>query len=406
MMRASILLLTLAACQNLKSQTANTISTIQLDLIDPTDTGTPENPVSVRQATISLFALDDKGAPWTQDVDVDVYISFGGVKTGLLTNCGADVNGTQPIQTIHLAGGQAVNQTVVLPQAFGATTIWIDEHTSHATGASPTIYFRNPLISDIQTPPDLTATNATFCSPFNGKFIIVDRASGSGQLVVSSVFIDAFAVTDTGANAFNSMYVYSFGKPPSYIVPGKVLTNFSGNVSKFVGFTELNFPLFQAADNTVPLATVPAPVVLDWKLLMGRMDTTLLQYDASVVSVTGKICDPNAPSAITQWLKYSSFTVDNDGTCSSLTNWGVQLPAKTLGNFDPTMVVGHNATFVGMLRNNSGQNPILDVNGMTVPCNDTTLICDQGTCTDGICKKGVFNFWTVNPRDGSDVTVQ
>src|SRR5262249_52732826 len=154
------------------------------------------------------------------------------VKTGLVSNCGADDTGTQPIKTIHLTGGQATNQMVALPQAFGSTTIWIDEHTSHATGASPTIYFRNPLISDIQTPPDLMAPNATFDTPFNKKFIIIDRAAGAGQLVVSSVFGNAFAVTDTGASEFNSIYVFSFGKPPGYIVPGKVLLSFSGNVSK------------------------------------------------------------------------------------------------------------------------------------------------------------------------------
>src|SRR5262249_415122 len=160
-----------------------------------------------------------------------------------------DDTGTMPIATIHLTQGTALQQQVTLPQAFGPTAIWLDEPISHATGASPVIYFRNPLIADVQTPPDLLAANATFCTPFDPKFIIIDHATASGKLVVTSVFGNAFAVTDTGGTIFNSIYLFSFGKPPGYIVPGKVLKSFSGNVSKFVGFTELNFPLFDPADN-------------------------------------------------------------------------------------------------------------------------------------------------------------
>src|SRR5262249_6032933 len=155
------------------------------------------------------------------------------------------------------------------------------------TGASPTIYFRNPFIAEAQTPPDLMAPNATFCSPFNGKFLIFDHATGSGQLVVTSVFSNAFAITDTGVapGQFNSIYLYAFGKPPPDIVEGRVITSFSGNYSKFVGFTELNFPLFQVADSTVPLATVPPPVQLAFADFSSV--AKLLGASASVVTYTG-----------------------------------------------------------------------------------------------------------------------
>jgi hypothetical protein len=403
-----------ASCQDLPSQTANRISSIQLDLLQPTNVGSPMAPVQVQSAAFNLTALNDHGAVWPLDADVDVYVSFGGVKTGLLTGCGASANG-QPIETIHLKAGIAINQTVSLPQAFGATTIWVEEHSSAATGASPTIYFPNPLISDVQTPPDLTAQNATFCSTLSGKFITIDRATGSGKLVVTSVFSGAFAVTDTGGTIFNSIYIYSFGQPPSYIVPGKVINSFSGNVSKFVGFTELNFPLFDAADPTVPLATVPSPVPLTEDLLTNRMNTTLLQWDASLVQATGTICDPMPPnptndpniqSIINQWYTYDTFVLSGDGTCSSLTNYAVQLEGKKLGNFDPVMQKGQTITAVGMLRNNSGQNPYLDQNGKTIPCDVVQQDCIQGVCVDNICKKGPFNFWTVNPRTPADIIVQ
>ena len=82
---------------------------------------------------------------------------------------------------------------------------------------------------------------------------------------MTSVFSDAFAVTDTGAHAsFNSIYLYAFGQPPDVHRRRRASSPRSrGNVSKFVGFTELNFPLFNAADDTAPLATLPAPVLAD-----------------------------------------------------------------------------------------------------------------------------------------------
>jgi len=149
--------------------------------------------------------------------------------------------------------------------------------------------------------------------------------------------------------------------------------------------------------------------------LKNRQNTTLLQWDASTVVYTGKICDPDPPnpnndpniqSTQKQWLNFNEFVVDGDGTCSSLTNYGVQLPGKLLGSFDPLKNVGATITVVGMLRNNSGQNPYLDPNGMTIPCDDVTNICQMGACVDGICKKGAFNFWTIAPRTPADVTVQ
>jgi hypothetical protein len=414
MKRILILAAALAGCDTVhKSPTANQVSSLALELLDPAPgaLGTPTSPVSAQQATFNLRALDDQGALWPAQVDVQVFVSFGGVKTGMLTSCGASA--TDPISIIHLTDGVAMNQTVMLPAAFGPTSIWLDDPVSHATGASPTIYFHDPLITDVQTPTDLTAANATFCSPFNGKYINVTHATGSGQLVVSSVFGDAFAVTDTGATAFNSMYIYSFGQPPDDIVTGRIINSLSGNVSKFVGFTELNFPLFDAADDQ-PLGTVPQPVVVSQSSIANQDNIGLLKYDASVVQLTGTICDPNPPNPtndsdiqgiIDQWEKFDTFILDGDGTCDSFNNFAIELPAKVLGSFDPLQAKTKTATVVGMLHNSSGQNPALDANGRTIPCTDSGQ-CITGTCVDSICKKGAFNFWTIQPRTQADIVVQ
>jgi len=407
-----------AGCvQHNASPTANVLTTLDVELLDPPPTGlgSPASPVQVQQATFNVIGRDEQGNVVPGDYNLDVYISFGGVKTGAESGCGADDSANaMPIETVALKGGMLMNHTVMLPAAYGSTSIWIDEPTSHAAGASPTIYFRNALINEAQTPADLTAPNASFCSPFNGKFLIFDHASGTGQLVVGAVYANAFTVTDTGVppGQFNSIYLYAFGKPPPEIVEGRIITTFSGNYSKFVGFTELNFPLFETADMTVPLATVPPPVQLQFADLSntGKM----LGACASVVAYTGVICnplppnptnDPNIQSTIDSWNKYNQFVVDNDGSCDAFTNIGVELPSKVLGTFDPLQVVGKTATFTGMLRNNSGQNAYLDANGNTISCS-ATVPCAKGNCITGTCYKNPYNFWSLDPRRQEDIVVQ
>jgi hypothetical protein len=406
-----------AGCvDNQTSPNAGKVSSIIMTLHDPADTGTPMNPVTSLNAMFDLQAVDDHGAPITSDLDVQFFISFGGVKTGAVGACGSAAPDANPLETIHLAGGQIMGHQVTLPQAFGATTLWIDEPLSGATGASPTIYYRNPFVADVQTPPDLTAINASFCTPFNGKFVIIDKpAMPAGQLVISSVFSDAFVVTDTSYGTydkFNSIYLYAFGKPPTYIVPGKVLNSFSGNISKFVGFTELNFPLFNVTDETTPLATLPQPAALVWADI--GMLPKLISLDGGVVTYTGMECnplppnpnnDPNIQKTIDSWNKYSQFVVDGDNTCSALTNFAVELPTKVFGTYDPLQSVMHTVTVTGMLKNNSGQNPVLDANNMPINC-DMTHPCAKGTCTEGVCVKNPYNFWTVIPRTPQDVVVQ
>jgi hypothetical protein len=414
-MRYTMLALLVVGCvQQRPSPTAAAINSLDVELIDPPPSGlgSPMAPVSVKQATFNIVAKDEQGNVVAKDIDVDVFISFGGVKTGANSACGADETGV-PIEKVTLKAGKLMNQTVQLPLAYGSTSIWLDEPVSGAGGASPTIYFRNAFINEAQTPPDPMAANATFCSPFNGKFLVFDHATGSGQLVVTSVFSNAFSITDTGvpAGQFNSMYLFAFGKPPPNIVEGRIITSFSGNYSKFVGFTELNFPLFNAADDTVPLAPLPPPVDLAFADIGNAVK--MLGATASVVRYTGTICnpsppnptnDPNIQKTIDSWNKFNQFVVDNNGMCDAFSNIALELPAKVLGTFDPLQVVGKTATFVGMLRNNSGQNPYLDANGNAISCSDT-VPCAKGSCITGTCFKNAFNFWTINPRRQEDITV-
>ncbi len=409
------------ACVDVQSSpTKGVISSIEVTLLDPPpdQLGTPSAPVDVPSATFTAIAVDDAGKQVTADLDVDVFISFGGVKTGGSSACGADVGPQDaPLTTVHFTAGATTQPTtVMLGAAFGSTSLWLDERLSHATGASPTIYFRNPLIDEVQTPADPTAADATFCSPYDNRFLTIDHARAGGQLVVSSVFTDAFVVTDTGATmGYNNIYLYAFGKPPSYIVPGTIISSFSGNYSKFVGFTELNFPLFNAAvDNegnylAPDLQLVPAPIPLTHNDL-GSVPK-LLSASAAIVEFTGTICqmnppnptnDPNIQKTIDSWTKYNQFVVDGDGTCDSFTNFAVELPEKVLGKFDPTQVVGQTLDVVGMLQNHSGQNQYTDANNNPISCNAENP-CVKGTCISGDCYKNAYNFWTILPRVEADI---
>lgn len=392
-----------AACVTQRpSPTAGQVSVLELVLTDPAERGSPGQPVAVRRATFEVIARDEQGQVVEQDLDADVFVSFGGVRTGQATTCQSSQS-VKPLATLRLSAGRAVGRTVDLPQAFGPTNLWIEERSTHVIGASPTIYFRNPYISDVQKPLDLAAPNVTFCTPFEKRFVLIDGAEGAGKLVVSSVFGNAFAITDTGASAWNSIYVFTFGRPPSYVVRGRVLGEVSGNVSKFIGFTELNVPLYQRTDEVSP-QLLPQPV----PLAPGDLTNIpkLLSAVSSEVTVAGAICNPNAPNAVEQWTKFNTFLLDQSGAgaCDAFSSYSVQLPSKVVGSFDLVANVGKTVTIVGMLKNSSGQNAYLDASGDPVAC-DAATPCGMGTCVEGLCRKNPFNFWTVLTRGASDVVV-
>ena len=82
------------------------------------------------------------------------------------------------------------------------------------------------------------------------------------------------------------------------------------------------------------------------------------------------------------------------------------LPSKTLGNFDPLVLTPKKSkiTVTGMLRNASGQK---DTTSPPTLCATTKDCADQGlassTCVEGSCRNGVYNFWSIVPRDPSDI---
>ena len=87
-LRPFALLLLAAGCvDHQASLTGHNVSTLDVTLLSPAagQLGSPAAPVDVQQATFNVIARDDTGQIVTQDMTADVYISFGGVKTGIDT---------------------------------------------------------------------------------------------------------------------------------------------------------------------------------------------------------------------------------------------------------------------------------------------------------------------------------
>jgi hypothetical protein len=398
----------MASCTNYRPPLlGGTVDTVDLELLAPMS-GSPGAPSTDRNSVFNLMLYDTTGELFPGQAIVDVYLSYGGVRSGIPADCGQVSDA--PIETLTFSGGQLLNHALTLPEAYGATSIWAVERTSNAIGASSTIYYPNPTIPQIQTPPDPTAANATYCSSFNGKFIDVNASTGpTSQLLIESVFGNSITAIDTGATTYHSMYVFLYSQPTVDMVPGRHILSFNGNISKFVGFTELNFPVVNVDDTILPEPQLlPAPVVLS------QTDITnlpkLAGLTSGVVTISGKVCpvnppnpnnDPTIQNTIDQWTKYSTFilgTVD----CDSFSEYAVVLPSKVVGTFDPTQSIGKPATITGMLKNSSGQNSVDDANGNPITCSTQTP-CASGTCTNGYCLKAAYNFWSVVIRGPSDV---
>ena len=72
--------------------------------------GSDDTPlVDVNDVAIDIHAVDAMGKPFTEDLDVDVFLSFGGQKIGQLEACGKNEDVT-PLTTIHLAAGAMSSQ--------------------------------------------------------------------------------------------------------------------------------------------------------------------------------------------------------------------------------------------------------------------------------------------------------
>ena len=107
-----------------------------------------------------------------------------------------------------MTDGVATNQTIMLPAAvLGPTTLWIDDGAGDraeyvhgkVAGTSPTLWFRDPFIRDLQTPRDEMALDALTSTPLAGQAgrpCSASRYGAPGRLVVTRVFAQGYTVSD------------------------------------------------------------------------------------------------------------------------------------------------------------------------------------------------------------------
>lgn len=359
------------------------VTSLRLTLWEPAQLGSPEMPLLARPESLrfDLQALDDRGQPAAVDGSVDMFLVGSGARIALRNPC-ADPGGAPGdppwlLGRVPLKQGQAQDASfrLLADAIFGQVSLVAEDPASRAQGATSPLYLPSPTIPQLMRPWDLKAPNASNCSPYLGRQVVINRASAGGKLIVSSVFKDGVAVSDTGSGEYRSLYVFTFGPPSPALVRGRLLRRLSGAIAKFNAFTQLANPNITPSTEAVRPELVPAPEALtaDTRPLTADQQAALLRWSASPVRATATICDLTDARRADNWNKYSTFvlTYDAKDGCDNRQTFSVQLPARGFAGVDPQAMAGRKLTVTGMLQNSASP-------GGTV-------------------------FWTVLVRDAADV---
>lgn len=403
-MKKVTIFLALTACVETREPIMGTQS-LRIDLKSPTGTEAAPLDPATSAAVIDVTALGPQGEVDTSfNNTLQVYVNFLGTLTPYL--------GGTPLATVAMSNGMATNQTISLPRVYGPATLWLDdgkdENATYASGASTTIWYRNPFIADIQTPSDESALDALESSPLEQKQVTVrgSRNGANGRLVVTSVFAQGYTVSDvqcgpggappctlttnpsvrpTAAPGYDHKMVFSFSAARDengcLIKEGQVIDGFAGGVSEFNGLTEIGFPQTfvdatkgqggqrdcQAID--VNPSRIPAPAQFDATWFTNKY--MFERNEAGLVEVTSaKVCNLDAT-----YTTYKQWKIDPAGVGGDCANNKNVISLITNGVIptDPATLVGKTVRVVGILR----------------PVNIKT-----------------FNVWILYPRSTADLTVQ
>jgi hypothetical protein len=384
-MKKYLFLLVLAGCVDTREPITGTQS-LRIELVSPTSPGTFTQRLddAARTIVVNVSALDAEGQLDTSfNNPVRVYVNFLGTLTPYLDQA--------PLSTITMNAGVATNQTVMLPPVFGSATLWFDDagatDPTYASGASPTLWYRDPFIVDIQKPLDEMALDALQKSPLEQKQVSVrgSRYGANGRLVVTSVFAQGYTVSDLNCAAggappctagdYDHKMVFSFSAARDerfrIIKDGQVIDGFAGGVSEFNGLTEIGFPqTFVAGDDVdINLARLPAPPVLDTTWF--TMKYMFERNEAGPISVENAVvCD-----------------LDKDYT--TYKQW----------KLDPAGVGG----------NCIGKNVINVISNGVIPTDPMTLVGKTLPKVTGVLRPvniGSFNVWIIYPRSSADLVLQ
>jgi len=396
-------LLLLGACTEMKDGIEGTQS-LQVQLISPANGGSSTQRLmdSQRALTIDVTALGPDGEVDTSfDRDVQVYAQFLGTLTPSLSD--------PPLTSFRVTGGKATGKAVMLPAAYGPTTLWIDDGKSadptFATGTSPTLWYRDPFIVDLQTPRSETALDALSSIPLENKQVTVttSRYSARGRLVVTSVFSQGYTVSDVQcaddagtppctSQAYDHAMIFSFSAPRGEhgepIVRGQTIRGFAGGLAEFNGLTELGFPRTYTSENEqVDPRREPAPVVADlettvtpetWFDQLNAPGGGMINFErneAGLIQINNaKVCDVTNDNDYRTYKQWKLDPAGVGGNCMGNRKVINVITAGTVSEIDPPALAGRTfAKVVGVLR----------------PVNI-----------------GTFNVWIIYPRSSADLVLQ
>ena len=389
MIRPVLLLALVAGCVDELPPLAGTTS-LRVEMIEPTDVGAVDRRVFDKNLTarLKVTALDARGQVDTGfNATTQVYVQFLGSIT-------PELGAVDPLATIPLVNGVSVETSIALERVYGPTTIWIEdgagETATYATGTSPTLWFKDVTIAEVQRPKSETALDKLVASPLELKQVAIGGSShgAKGRLVVTSVYTQGYTVSDVlcqdeagtppcTAGDYDHMLVFTFSAPISappggdrrLLQVGDTLTQFGGGVQEFNGLTELSFPTTKLSAEPTNPARVPAAATVDatdadsWFLDTLRFE----KAESGLVAVeNGLICPLDR-----DWERFQQWKIalGGDGCNGNVMN------VITTGvlDFDPGANAGRTvARLVGAFR----------------PLN-----------------LGSFNVWILYPRTNSDLTL-
>ena len=372
-------------------------------MITPTDPGSMENRLdaSARSVMFNISAFDTNGNPDTSyNNTLQVYVYYLGTLTPYL--------GGTPLATVPMVEGKGT-LSMTLPIVFGPTTVWFDDGTdtdpTYASGVSPVLWYRDPFVSDIETPASesqavasMTLINPLDVAPLDNKNVsVVSKYVPNGRLVITSVFSQGYTVADVNcadANGtppcvsqdYDYLEIYSYSAPQDqdkrYVNEGETIDGFAGGVTEFDGLTEIGFPqTFVAGTPDIDTTREPATVLFDPSWF-----GPILLADGVTMSYPGIMFERNEGGAI---------EIDNAKVCALDSDYTTykQWKLDPLGVASPTACAGNN--IINVISTGVAEFNPETVVGMTIP----KIV--------GMVRPvniGGFNVWLIYPRSLADIT--
>lgn len=268
------------------------------------------------------------------------------------------------------------------------------EPGSGAVGISPSIFFENPSVYDIQKPKNesqvaLGQRGADY-SPLDGFRVNVYAdpfnndvqkngdsftcPAGKSLLVVTQVSVAGFFVTDVCDSHYpdyTSAYIFNFNTPEELSI-GDCLLSFQGGISEFQGFTEIKNPFwtvdeckeedgFCEVEHPKCSALIPDPVLISEQdisdpVKMEKLESAVVQLNDVRIMDTVQTCDMDGDGAIDYAVdaeKHCKYDCADDPTCIVYEDyevyhtWTVHIGNTEVGvvtrgviDFDPTEHLG------------------------------------------------------------------